>query len=185
VPALVKALSHQDSAVRSYVAEALASIGPAAAPATPDLTKALRDLVPGVRWAAAEALAAIGPKAAPAIPDLIEALKDEFLYVRICAVGALGSIGLKSEAALAALKEAANDPAMRAEAEWALHQIAGVAPGANAPSSAQPAEGERKAAAVLSGLATRGTPGTAGGEGRPPCRRRGPSCGPFRASDGA
>jgi outer membrane protein assembly factor BamB len=168
VPALVKALSHQDSAVRSYVAEALASIGPAAAPATPDLTKALRDLEPGVRWAAGEALAAIGPKAAPAMPELIEALKDEFLYVRICAAGALGSIGLKSEAALAALKEAANDPAMRAEAEWALHQIAGVAPGANAAASAQPEEGDRKAAAVLSGLATSGTPETAGGEGRPP-----------------
>ena len=168
VPALVKALSHQDSAVRSYVAEALASVGPAAAPATPDLTKALGDREPGVRWAAAEALAAIGPKAAPAIPGLIEALKDEFLYVRICAAGALGSIGLKTEAAIAALKEAANDPALRAEAEWALHQIAGVAPGANAASSAQPEEGETKAAAVVSGLVSGGTPEADGGRGSPP-----------------
>ena len=168
VPPLVKALSHRDSVVRSYAAEALASIGQAAAPATPDLTKALRDPEPGVRWAAGEALAAIGPKAAPAIPELVEALKDDFLYVRICAAGALGSIGSKTEAALAALTEAANDPAMRAEAEWALRQIAGVAPGANAASSARPEEGEIKAAAVLSGLATSGTPEAAGGKGGPP-----------------
>ena len=128
VPALVKALSHWDSVVRTYVAEALASIGPAATPATPDLTKALRDMDPRVRLAAGEALAAIGPKAGRAVPELIEALKDEFLYVRICAAGALGSIGLKTEAVLAGLKSAANDPAMRAEAEWALQQITGVAP---------------------------------------------------------
>jgi outer membrane protein assembly factor BamB len=128
VPALVKVLSHWDSVVRTYVAEALASIGPAAAPATPDLTKALRDVDPRVRWAAGEALSAIGPKAAPAVPELIEALKDESLYVRICAAGALGSIGLKTETAIAALKAAANDPAMRAEAEWALYQLTGIAP---------------------------------------------------------
>jgi outer membrane protein assembly factor BamB/HEAT repeat protein len=168
VPSLVKALSHRDPGVRSYVAEALASIGPAAAPATPDLTKALRDLVPGVRWAAGEALAAIGPKAAPAIPELIEALQDEFLYVRICAAGALGSIGLNTEAALAALKEAENDPAMRAEAEWARHQIAGLAPGADAASSAQSEEGGNTAAAALLGHVTRGTPEAAEGKGRPP-----------------
>jgi hypothetical protein len=59
---------------------------------------------------------------------LIGALKDEFLYVRICAAGALGSIGLKTDVVLAALKEAANDRAMRAEVEWALQQITGVAP---------------------------------------------------------
>jgi outer membrane protein assembly factor BamB/HEAT repeat protein len=168
LPQLVKALSHRDSAVRIYVAEALASIGPAAAAATPDLTKALRDLDPGVRWAAGEALATIGSKAAPAVPELIEALKDKFLYVRICAAGALGSIGLKTEAALAALKEAANDPAMRAEAEWALLQIAGIAQGANAASSAQREEGEIKAAAALSGQVSGGTPEAAEGKGSPP-----------------
>jgi HEAT repeat protein len=168
VPPLVKALSHRDSVVRLYVAEALASIGPAAASATPDLTKALRDPDPGVRWAAAEALAAIGPKAAPAVPELIDALTDEFLYVRICAAGALGSIRLKTDAALAALKGAANDPATRAEAEWALHQITGVAPGANSTSSAKPEKGEMQAAAVLSGRANRAAQEAAGRKGHPP-----------------
>ncbi len=168
VPDLVKVLSGQDPVVRSYVAEALAAIGPAAAAATPALTEALRDPGPGVRRAAGEALAAIGPKAAPAIPALIEALKDEFLYVRICAAGALGSIGLKTEAALAALNEAANDQALRAEAEWALHRIAGVAPGANAASSAQPDEGEITATAFVSAQVSSGTPEGAGGKDRPP-----------------
>jgi len=162
VPHLVKALSHRDSVVRLYVAEALASIGPAAASATPDLTKALRDPDPGVRWAAGEGLAAIGPKAAPAVPELIETLKDEFLYVRICAAGALGSIGLKTEAALAALEASAKDPATRAEAEWALHQITGVAPGANSTSSAdarviRPRTGTSKPAATSSGVLAWGT----------------------------
>jgi outer membrane protein assembly factor BamB len=154
VPPLVKALSHWDSVMRTYVAEALASIGPAAASATPELTKVLRDLDPRARWAAAEALSAIGPKAAPAVPVLIEALKDEFLYVRICAAGALGSIGLKTESVLAGLTAAASDPAMRAEAEWALHQITGVAP--------------RPEAAVFSGRLRGAPPASAGAKANLP-----------------
>ena len=168
VPQLVKALSHEDPLVRLYVAEALASIGPNAAAATPDLSKALHDPNPGVRWAAGEALAAIGPPAAPAVPDLMEALKDEFLYVRICAAGALGSIGSKTQAVLVALKAAADDPAMRAEVEWALHQIANAAPGANSASSALPEEGEIRQVAVLSGQAGGAAQEVAGGKGHPP-----------------
>ena len=129
-PHLAKGLSHQDALVRLYAAEALASIGPGAAAATPDLAKALHDPSPGVRWAACEALAAIGPPAASSVPQLVDALKDRYLYVRICAAGALGSIGSKAEAVLVALRAAANDPAMRPEAEWALHQITGATPGA-------------------------------------------------------
>ena len=168
VPQLVKALSHRDPLVRLYAAEALASIGPDAAAATPDLAKALRDPNPGVRWAACEALAAIGPPAAPAVPDLMEALKDEFLYVRICAAGALGSIGSKTEAVLVALKAAANDPAMRSEAEWALHQITGATPGANSASSALPEESAVQEVAVLSGQAGGASQEVAGGKGHPP-----------------
>jgi outer membrane protein assembly factor BamB len=126
VGALVKTLSHEDAYVRVYAAEALASIGPPAGAAAPALARALGDPEPGVRWAAGEALAAIGPAAQPAVPQLIEALKDEFLYVRICAAGALGSLGPKASAAREALQAAARDPAMRAEAEWALGRIAGV-----------------------------------------------------------
>jgi outer membrane protein assembly factor BamB len=55
---------------------------------------------------------------------LVEALNDETLYVRICAAGALGSIGPGAKAALQSLREAAKDPAMHAEAGWALDRIA-------------------------------------------------------------
>jgi outer membrane protein assembly factor BamB/HEAT repeat protein len=132
IRALVKTLSHEEPYVRIYAAEALASIGPRAAAATRDLASALRDPVPGVRWAAGEALASIGPAAQSAVPQLIEALQDEFLYVRICAAGALGSIGLKApeaRSAVEALRAAANDPTLRAEAEWALNRITGVRSG--------------------------------------------------------
>jgi HEAT repeat protein/outer membrane protein assembly factor BamB len=168
VPKLVEALSHRDPLVRRYVAEALASIGPAAAAAAPDLAKALRDPNPGVRWAACEALAAIGPPAAPAVPALMEALKDRFLYVRICAADALGSIGSKTEAVLAALKAAASDPAMRSEAEWALHQLTGVAPGAPATSSALPKGNAVKEGAISSGQARGASQEVAVGKGHPP-----------------
>ncbi|HEX7334021.1 MAG TPA: PQQ-binding-like beta-propeller repeat protein [Pyrinomonadaceae bacterium] len=130
VRVLVQALlSHEEPHVRIYAGEALASIGPKAAPATKDLARALSDPVPGVRWAAGEALASIGPAAHSAVPQLIEALKDEFLYVRICAAGALGSIGPKAQAAKEALRAAANDPVMRHEVEWALNRIAGIESG--------------------------------------------------------
>ena len=128
VPDLARALASQDEHLRIYAAEALASVGPAAAAATPALTEALKDPVAGVRWAACEAMAAIGPPAAPAVPRLIDALKDEFLIVRICAAGALGHIGAKASEAIDPLRAAAADPAMHAEAMWALERITGVAP---------------------------------------------------------
>ena len=126
VGALVSILSHQDPYVRIYAAEALASIGPSAAKAISALADALSDPIPGVRWAACEALAGIGPAAHSAVPPLIEALQDEFLYVRIFAAGALGSIGPKAQAAREALIASAKDPALRDQAEWALHRIAGI-----------------------------------------------------------
>jgi outer membrane protein assembly factor BamB len=57
---------------------------------------------------------------------LIDALADEFLYVRIFAAGALGSIGPGARTARPALDAALSDPALRDEAEWALHRITGV-----------------------------------------------------------
>ena len=126
VRALVAALSHKEPHVRIYAAEALASIGPKAGAAAHDLARALGDPIPGVRWAAGEALAGIGPAAQVAVPQLIDALQDEFLYVRICAAGALGSIGPKAQTAREALIAAAHDAALREQAEWALHRIAGI-----------------------------------------------------------
>jgi HEAT repeat protein len=168
VPQLVKALSHRDREVRIYTAEALASIGPDAAAATPNLAKALHDPNPGVRWAACEALAAIGSQAESAVPDLLEALKDEFLYVRICAIGALANIGSKTDAVLGALKAAANDPAMRTEAEWALHQIRHVAPEASSAFPMRPGISTIQDVAVLSGQEERASQEVAADSLHPP-----------------
>jgi outer membrane protein assembly factor BamB len=168
VPQLVKALLHRDPAVRLYAAEALASIGSDAAKATPDLAKALHDPNPGVRWAASEALASIGPPAAAAVPELLEALKDDFLYVRICAASALGSIGSKTDAVLMALKAAANDPAMRTEAEWALHQIMRATPDASPASTVRPEENAVQEVAALSSRKAGASQEVAGDSGQPP-----------------
>ena len=62
VPALTKALEHEDAVVRRTAANALAKIGPSAKDAVPALTKALEDEDANVRRAAAKALAKIGAK---------------------------------------------------------------------------------------------------------------------------
>lgn len=205
VAGLVKALAQRDDHLRIYAAEALASIGPAAAAATPALAHALKDPVAGVRWAAGEALAAIGPPAAAAVPRLVDALTDEFLMVRICAAGALGSIGAKAAAALDPLRAAAADPALHAEAVWALERISGappklpsvrpdatdVAPQAAAPATAaapaagnppldwDPATGRNIVWSTPLGNDTFGRPVVAGGQiyvGTDNARRLHPAC---------
>lgn len=165
VPDLVNALSQHDDHLRIYAAEALASIGPAGAAATPTLAKALHDPVAGVRWAACEALAAMGPPAAPAVPRLIAALKDEFLFVRICAAGALGNIGVKAAAAVDPLRAAAAELTMRDEALWALARITGTA--SQLP-SAQP---DAAALAPLAVASTTETPDERGAVCAPRDRR--------------
>lgn len=86
VPELIRALQTQDT--RYSALNALARIGPDAAPAVDVLTRLLnsRDM-----YSAASALAAIGPAAAPAIPRLLRLLQNERTVV--AAAVALGKIG--------------------------------------------------------------------------------------------
>jgi outer membrane protein assembly factor BamB len=77
---LVKALTDPFPGVRWGACEALASIGPAAAPAVPGLIKALTDEFLYVRICAAGALGSIGPDAAPAIQPLKEAARAPTLH---------------------------------------------------------------------------------------------------------
>ena len=92
VGALVNTLSHEDPHIRNDVAEALASIGPAAARATTALADrpGRSDSLGAVPRAACEALASIGPAAQAAVPQLVDALNDEFLDARIFAAGSSG-----------------------------------------------------------------------------------------------
>jgi outer membrane protein assembly factor BamB/HEAT repeat protein len=133
VDRLIKALFHVDIQVRINAAGALGAIGPPAARACDALVRALGDFDPAVRRCAAEGLAAIGPGAASAVPRLTQSLKDENLYVRLFAVGALGSIGKAGSPAVAALQNTAKEPALAAEAAWALAKIKGTPPATTQP----------------------------------------------------
>ncbi|UCG48962.1 MAG: HEAT repeat domain-containing protein [Phycisphaerales bacterium] len=80
VPALAKALQHNQYFVRRVAARALGETGVAGA--VPALIKALQDEDRSVRWITAQALGRIGSEAKEAIPALTEALQDEFYHVR-------------------------------------------------------------------------------------------------------
>jgi HEAT repeat protein len=87
IPALAKALQHEQYFVRRIAARALGERG--GARAVPALTKALRDEDRNVRQITAEALGKIGPDAKEAIPALTRALQDEHYHVRTNATRAL------------------------------------------------------------------------------------------------
>ena len=126
VPALVRTLRDDVSAVRRDAAWALGRVGPAAAPAVAALARALGDDFTDVGQAAARALAALGPDAGGAVRPLIAALRDRHLATD--AAMALGEIGPPARAALpklralargtnAALAEVAKEAMRNIEAE--------------------------------------------------------------------
>jgi hypothetical protein len=77
VAALVKILSAQRLESRYGACDALAKLGPAAAPAVPELTKLLSHSDLWMRVKAAEALAGIGAPAMSTVPILLEQLAKE------------------------------------------------------------------------------------------------------------
>jgi hypothetical protein len=85
-------LRDPDDSVRSWVAQAIAPIGQAAAPAVPDLIVLLRNSSAGSRNSALIALAGIGPAAKVALPDVRAALADSSLDVRRFAHAAIEKI---------------------------------------------------------------------------------------------
>jgi HEAT repeat protein len=76
VASMAAGLSASDTDERVHAAEALAELGPLAAPAVPPLLSALEDEDPELRASAARALGRIGLKAASALPALTKALAD-------------------------------------------------------------------------------------------------------------
>jgi len=79
--------------LRLEAVEALAAIGPAAAPAVAGLVVALKDKEANVRAASASALGKIGPGAKRASRALGDALRDGDAEVRRQSAGALGEVG--------------------------------------------------------------------------------------------
>jgi HEAT repeat protein len=126
VPALVKALAHEEARARAEAAEDLALIGGPARDALPALRKVAQgDPEPLTRLVAARAVAAIDPKSTTAIPALIEALEDRSGKVRKKAAECLGDLGSGGKAAVGALVKAMgdSDPAVSWAAMDALGQI--------------------------------------------------------------
>lgn len=92
LPALLAALRDSDPGVRSWAAQDISDMGPAAATAVPRLLAMLRSSDPGSRGSACNALGDIGAAAHGALPDLRRALGDSSPEVRQSARHAIVSI---------------------------------------------------------------------------------------------
>ena len=126
VPALIEALKHKVSDVKSNAAKALGLIGPAAKDAIPNLIVNLHDKNDEVREFSVIAIGEIGPSAKDAVPALIEAfLNDEDSWIRSEAKEALGYIGPAAKEAIPALNKLLDDenPDVREAAKEAIKKI--------------------------------------------------------------
>lgn len=125
VPALVKALGHEDGRVRAEAADDLGLIGPPTADAVPALLKLLEnDPDPLARLAAAKAVALIDPRNEAALPRLVGALKEKAGSVRRRAAECLGDLGPGARPAVPDLVKAVkdSDPGVR----WASIDALGL-----------------------------------------------------------
>ncbi|NIP85426.1 MAG: hypothetical protein GTO03_07625, partial [Planctomycetales bacterium] len=159
VPALAKALSHEDEEIRLMAAEALRAIGPQAKGAVPELLKALDDKELIVRMPAVLALGSIGLEAHTAAAKIRSLQKSDDKLLNVCALWALEKIEpdegrlktktmpalinymrdedpeVRTAAALAVLQlqpeaDVVTDPALRADVFLTLGQIGPAAQGA-------------------------------------------------------
>lgn len=110
IPALIKALNHNDTKIRSHAVDALYfHVGIQDEIVVPALIRALKDKDAEVRERAASGLSIAAIKADIAVPALIEALKDKNSRVRGTATFALRNASTKAEMALPALIKALED----------------------------------------------------------------------------
>jgi HEAT repeat protein len=120
VTKLIESLRGREARAQKSAADALAEMGPKAAPAVPALIAHLADDHEGVLDSAVRALDAIG---APAVLALVESLGHENPRLRLGAAEVLGRIGLPAAPAgdkLAALRAGDPDPQVRRYAALAL-----------------------------------------------------------------
>jgi HEAT repeat protein len=110
VPALVKALEHDEARIRLEAAADLGSIGAPAAAAVPALLRLARENPePLIRAEAAKAVALIEPGNEVAIPLLLGALKDKAGNVRKRAAECLGDLGPAARSAVPELVKSVKD----------------------------------------------------------------------------
>lgn len=134
VPILAETLDDDEAAARAGAANALARIGPDAAPAVPQLITSLDDSSATVRVAAASALAALGSDAHDAVPPLLTLARDPSQSVRSAALRALGRIEERSSivlpVAIAATRDGSDE--VRYTAVQVIHDY-GMASGIAVP----------------------------------------------------
>lgn len=123
VPALLKALKHDDARVRAEAAADLGSLGGVGGEAAPVLVQLLKDSEPVVRIRAAAALLRIDPKNTDALPVLTESLKERAGKVRKTAAEALAEVGPEARAAVPALAAVLRDD--DAGVRWAAAEALG------------------------------------------------------------
>jgi HEAT repeat protein len=126
VPALVKALQHEDGRIRAEAANDLGLIGPQAAEAVPALLKlSANDPEALTQLAAAKAVALLDPRNEAVFGRLIGALKEKHGRVRRRAAEDLGDLGPGAKAAVPELVKAVKDadPGVRWASLDALGQI--------------------------------------------------------------
>ncbi len=100
IPALERALTSDDPAVRRQAVIALRRIGPQAVEAVPGLVNRLKDDDRGVVEEALVALERIGPGAESAVTAIAEIIDQSNTSLRFVAIEALGGIGLPAVPAL-------------------------------------------------------------------------------------
>jgi HEAT repeat protein len=110
MPALVKALKHEDARIRREAAEDIGLFGPEAAAAVPALLKlSKQDADPVIRVETAKAVASIDQQNEAATSMLVEALKHKSGKVRKRAAECLGDLGPGAKSAIVALVQAITD----------------------------------------------------------------------------
>jgi HEAT repeat protein len=132
VPALVKALTHEDARIRFDAAEDLGQIGPPAIAAVPVLLKlSEQDVDPLIRLEANKAVASIDSKNEKALPMLVEALNEKAGKVRKRAAECIGDLGARAKPAVSPLLKAVKDRDLTVS--WAAIDALGqIGPGAKA-----------------------------------------------------
>lgn len=135
VPALTKALDHEDSFVRIQSAYTLWKVD-RQAKTIPLLSKALKDteIETQERAMAASALGEIGPSAKAALPVLREATKAQEAQIRVTAAWALWTVDQQSELAKPVLIDALKNDDLNvfSSAAWALGEVGFDEPGLTA-----------------------------------------------------
>ncbi len=125
ISALLKALTENDSRVRSYCASALTQIGPQA---VPTLQAQLQSSDPRLRKLCAASLGNMGAAAASTAGSLLPLLNDPDIEVRAAAIDALGMIGDASHTVTLAMKKArdheSTDSVLKARYAQALAALA-------------------------------------------------------------